>query len=92
MLTIVAYDIADERRLARVARHCRDYGVRVQYSVFECRMEADRFDLFWLELLDLIDPEEDRLIAYRICAQCARQIFCAGTQTVVEHEVVAYVF
>ena len=30
MLTIVAYDITDPKRLARVAKVCEDYGVRVQ--------------------------------------------------------------
>ena len=33
---LVAYDIADAGRLARVACICLDYGVRVQKSLFEC--------------------------------------------------------
>ena len=35
MLTLVAYDISDHKRLAKVARVCEDFGVRVQYSIFE---------------------------------------------------------
>lgn len=91
MLIIVAYDIADHRRLARLARHCEDYGVRVQYSVFECRMDADRFECFWQELKDLMDPDADRLVAYRICARCAAEIAVAGTMERNE-TVTAYVF
>jgi CRISPR-associated protein Cas2 len=91
MLTIVAYDIADHKRLARVAKVCEDYGVRVQYSVFECRLEADRFDDFWLELQLEIDPDEDRLVAYKVCAACSRQIETAGTM-VCNDKAVAYVF
>jgi CRISPR/Cas system-associated endoribonuclease Cas2 len=42
-------------------------------------------------MMGLIDPEEDRIVAYRICAECARNISTAGTMTS-NQEVVAYVF
>lgn len=90
MLTLVAYDITDPRRLQRVARVCEDWGVRVQYSVFECRLEADRFDAFWAALKDELDPAADRLVAYKICLNCAREIRCAGAMVTTE-KVVAYV-
>ena len=37
MLNVIAYDITDPKRLARVAKVCEAYGMRVQYSLFECR-------------------------------------------------------
>jgi CRISPR-associated protein Cas2 len=89
MLTLVAYDISDPKRLHNVARLCEDYGLRVQYSVFECRLEADRFDKFWIELQSLLDTKEDRIIAYKICTRCARDVRVAGTQ-VLNEKVVAY--
>jgi len=92
MLVIVAYDISDAKRLARVSKHCRDFGARLQYSIFECRLPADQFDRFWEELKTLIDPSEDRLMAYRICANCAQDIRLAGTQILPDVEPVAYVF
>lgn len=93
MLVIVAYDIANPRRLQRVARHCEDFGIRVQYSVFECRLPADEFARFWSGLRELIDEEEDRVVAYRICANCAREILAAGIMNGPdEHQVVAYVY
>ncbi len=79
MLSLVAYDITDEKRLRGVARICEDYGVRVQYSVFECRLDEGEFDDFWLKLLDVIKPDEDRLVAYKIDARCARETLTAGT-------------
>ncbi len=90
MLTLIAYDITDQKRLHKVAQVCEDWGVRVQYSVFECRLEADAFDRFWSELKDEIDEAEDRLVAYKICLNCARDIRCAGTM-VTSEKVVAYV-
>jgi CRISPR-associated protein Cas2 len=90
MLTLIAYDITDQKRLHKVAQVCEDWGVRVQYSVFECRLEADAFDRFWSELKDEIDEADDRLVAYKICLNCARDIRCAGTM-VTSEKVVAYV-
>ncbi len=91
MLTLIAYDITEHKRLAKVARLCEDYGVRVQYSVFECRLESNRLADFWLELEELIDPATDRIVAYRICASCAKEILSAGTMQNTS-KVIAYVF
>ena len=90
MLSLVAYDITDHRRLARVARVCEDFGVRVQYSLFECRLEEAEFEDFWLKLLCEIDEAEDRLVAYKIDARCARETLTAGTM-VCSEKVVCYV-
>ena len=89
MLSLVAYDIADHKRLARVARVCEDFGVRVQYSVFECRLEDDEFTEFWLQLLLEIDEKEDRLVAYKIDARSAKETLTAGTMVCTE-KVVCY--
>lgn len=90
MLTLVAYDITDPKRLHRAAVICEDWGLRVQYSVFECRLEAAAFDRFWTALSHVIDPKTDRLVAYKICAQCAREIHDLGLQPHNE-KVIAYV-
>ena len=90
MLSLVAYDIADPKRLHKIAKVCEDWGVRVQYSVFECRLEADAFDRFWAALREQIDEQQDRLVAYRICLNCAQDIRSAGAMIAAE-KVVAYV-
>jgi CRISPR-associated protein Cas2 len=60
MLVLVTYDICMEdlegkRRLRRVAKHCLNYGVRVQNSVFECRVDAAQL----VQLKHLIRSEMD---------------------------------
>ena len=90
MLSLVAYDITSPKRLARVARICEDYGVRVQYSLFECRLEEKEFAEFWLLLLNEIDESEDRLVAYKIDAKCAKDTLTAGTM-VCSEKVVCYI-
>lgn len=90
MLTLIAYDISDPKRLHRVAQVCEDWGMRVQYSVFECRLEADAFERFWQALLEQIEPKQDRIVAYKVCARCAREIRDHGVMMHNE-KVVAYV-
>lgn len=89
MLTLVGYDIADAKRLAKVARVCEDYGVRVQYSIFECHLDEGEFNDFWLKLLLEIDENKDRLVAYKIDARSAKETLTAGTMTCSE-KVVCY--
>lgn len=81
MLILIAYDVADPKRLARVAKTCEDFGARVQYSLFECQLAPEDFDTLWLRLLDLIHDDEDRLVAYRLDARNARETLTAGTMT-----------
>lgn len=89
MLIVLAYDIRDPKRLVKVAKICEDYGARVQYSIFECHLEAGDFDELWLKLLCVIDEEEDRLVAYKLDARGAKEIETAGTM-VCSEKVVLY--
>lgn len=90
MYCIVAYDIADPKRLKKAAERCLDYGVRVQLSVFECRLPADAFDRFWESLCALLDPQQDKLVAYPIHGAAAANIRAYGVM-VCSEQVVAYV-
>lgn len=88
MLSLVGYDISEPKRLNRVAKVCEDFGVRVQYSFFECHLDEKRFERFWERLLAEIDPAEDRLVAYQIDAKSARKTRTAGTMVCSERVVV----
>ncbi|MBU6303454.1 MAG: CRISPR-associated endonuclease Cas2 [Verrucomicrobia bacterium] len=89
MLTLVAYDITSPKRLAKVAKVCEDFGLRVQYSLFECHLEEREFQRLWKRLLEEIDAGEDRIVAYKIDARSARETMTAGTMVCAE-KVVCY--
>jgi CRISPR-associated protein Cas2 len=66
MMVLVSYDVATSTsggagRLRRVARACRDFGQRVQYSVFEIEVDAAQWTLLRRRLVGLIDHEVDSL-------------------------------
>ena len=68
-LYLIAYDIADPRRLGRVARHVRQYACRVQYSVFAASLTRTRLDRLLAELETLIDTRHDDVRAYPLPAR-----------------------
>ena len=78
MMHLVAYDICDHSRLRRVAKTCEGYGIRVEKSVFECDLPYEVFQRFWCRLIDLIDEDEDAVVAYRICRSCMEKIESMG--------------
>lgn len=69
MLVLITYDVSTiekpgARRLRRLAQACKDYGQRVQKSVFECRIDQRNWVLLRDRLLKEIKDDEDSLRFY----------------------------
>lgn len=69
MFLLITYDVSTvekkgARRLRRVAQACKDYGQRVQNSVFECRVEPKDWVVLRARLLKEMDSNEDSLRFY----------------------------
>lgn len=74
MLILVTYDVSivgpgGAKRLRRIAKVCRDYGQRVQFSVFELEVDTARWVQIKQRLIDLIDPKVDSLRFYYLGLQ-----------------------
>ena len=74
MLMLITYDIslddaAGAKRLRHIAKYCLDYGVRVQYSVFECDLSPDQWVQLKTKLLAVYNPEVDSLRFYHLGAK-----------------------
>jgi len=85
MMVLITYDVSTEtdggkRRLRRVARACRDYGQRVQYSVFECEVDP----ALWVKLKDRlckeINAETDSLRFYHLGANWKPRVEHVGAK------------
>jgi CRISPR-associated protein Cas2 len=70
---VVSYDIPDDRRRNRVCKLLKDYGERVQYSVFECLLRPEELKRLRERLKPLLVPEEDDVRFYRLCENCRRK-------------------
>lgn len=54
MITLVLYDVEDDRARTRVSDACRDYGLqRIQYSCFRGRMSRNRREELKERLLEI---------------------------------------
>jgi CRISPR-associated protein Cas2 len=67
---VAAYDIEQDRRRTRVMNALKDFGLRVQYSVFECELTADRLNQLRSRLAAVIDKRHDRVHIYALCDNC----------------------
>lgn len=78
MRLVVSYDIetitpSGRARLRKVAKLCKSYGVRVQYSVFECSLGPRELVELRSKLLDVIDPTRDSLRIWYVADDDARK-------------------
>ena len=73
-------DLAGQRRLRRVARLCKDFGQRVQHSVFECEVDPARWATLRARLKEEIDAEVDSLRFYRLGANWRPRIEHLGAK------------
>jgi CRISPR-associated protein Cas2 len=91
MLRLIAYDISDPKRWRRIRETCEDYGVPIQYSLFECWLEEGAFLQLWETLQRHIDPKEDRLVAYTLDQAAAKKRRVAGDSMSCTQEVKWYI-
>jgi CRISPR-associated protein Cas2 len=59
---LVCYDIANPRRLRRVARLLEGFGTRLQYSVFECPLDELRLEQAKAALREEINSDHDQIL------------------------------
>ena len=91
MCIVVTYDVSTEtpegrRRLRRVAIECKNFGQRVQKSVFECNVNEMQYEKLIRRLLDIIKKEEDRLRIYRLTEPKEKHIETYGLDGTVDFE------
>lgn len=84
MLIVVSYDIPDDRRRTRLADMLKNFGQRVQYSVFECRLDAGDLERLNASVARMIDAAEDAVRVYRLCGECAGNVVIQGLGKVTE--------
>jgi len=75
---LLVYDIADNRRRARIARLMEANAERVQESVFEAYLEPAGLDALLRRAKKLMKQEQDSLRIYCLCAACRAKIRTAG--------------
>jgi CRISPR-associated protein Cas2 len=91
VFVLVSYDVATkdaagERRLRRVAKACKDFGQRVQYSVFECIVDPAQWTALKDTLIRVIDEEQDSLRFYYLGSNWSRRVEHVGAKEGIDQE------
>lgn len=67
---VVAYDISDDRRRQKVVKILVNYGVRSNYSVFECVLTETQVNTMKNRLEKIVKSKSDCVLYYYLCKSC----------------------
>ena len=89
MQILVTYDVMTEsaegkKRLRNVAQVCKNYGQRVQKSVFECVVDEMQYESLIQKLLKCINEGEDNLRIYRLREPKEQFVKCYGVGKILD--------
>ena len=79
MIYFISYDVANPKRLVKVSKTLENYGIRIQYSFFECELQKQTLEELKGALLAIIDKSEDSLLIYPLCEDCVKKTQGLGT-------------
>lgn len=79
MMVLITYDVntatpEGQKRLRKVAKHCVNYGQRVQKSVFECLVDPAQYALLKRTLEKTIDGNQDSIRFYLLGNNWKRRV------------------
>ncbi len=74
----MTYDIANPKRLRRVARIMQDFGQRVQKSIFEVSLTPAVFKQMKFQIDNTIEPAEDGVKYFPLCRKCTTRTELIG--------------
>jgi CRISPR-associated protein Cas2 len=78
MFYAISYDIGDDRRRLKVANVLKDFGERVQLSVFEANIDEAQLKRLKKRVSEILDQEEDTVRIYPLCAACVSKVEIIG--------------
>lgn len=73
---LVAYDISDNKIRYRVRKILKEWRLGGQKSVYECRLKQSQAEELFLQLVEKLNQETDRLLMVRL--EPHRPVLCRG--------------
>lgn len=71
---VITYDIPSDKRRKKVADLLEGYGRRVQYSVFECVLSAEKYQELQQRLHKRVNLKEDSVRFYPLSGHTLSQV------------------
>jgi len=86
MIYMICYDISNPKRLRKTAKVLENFGIRIQYSFFQCEIKKNLLQKLTRRVLVEIDLNEDYFFIYPLCEDCSRKPLTDGTGSVIKIE------
>ena len=75
MYLVVSYDIHDDKRRNHIHKVLKNFGERIQFSVFECDLTKEQLLRMQHALKWIIkEDDQDSVRFYHLCDNCQRKI------------------
>ena len=78
MISLITYDITDPKRLKRMHKFLKEFGINTQKSVFECDIDAAALQQIRRYCSRELDLADDSVRIYQVCAGCLKNIQISG--------------
>lgn len=78
MFVVIAYDISSDNRRNKCMNILKDYGNRVNLSVFECMVDREKLSEIKKKINKLIDNQTDSVLYYILCDSCKKNRTFSG--------------
>ena len=90
-MVLISYDVKTSeeggaKRLRRVAKVCKNFGQRVQFSVFECLVDPAQWTALREKLIAEIDTDSDSLRFYFLGANWRKRVEHVGAKESIDQE------
>lgn len=86
MFVMISYDVVDDKKRLKLMKFLKDYGNRVQKSVFECNLSSKTYGQVKAGVEGIINKRKDRVRYYRICKGCVDKVEISGWGELTEEE------
>ena len=83
---LIVYDISNDKRRTKLHNLLLDYGTPVQYSAFECLLDARNLSKLRKAAERIIRKRTDNVRYYFLCADCANRIESSRPQEINKSE------
>ncbi len=78
MITFVTYDITEPKRLVKMHKFLKEFGLNSQKSVFECDIDDVALKKIRRYCKENLDLDEDSVRIYKICSSCINKVQLSG--------------
>jgi len=83
---VIAYDIVSDRRRNKLVKVLKDYGHRINYSVFECELKKESLLELKEKISGIVNTKKDSVLYYELCLGCVGKKDTVGIKKSEEFE------